>query len=140
MRNRTSLAFVMTMFLISMMFSSCSASECPEYGYAEYKPVFFNETAKPGEEMFFIDESRVDAAHYENIKFVFELHKVKYEVIDNRIMVECRAWEDKEFMANMTRDANDKDWLKTQKEFCLKSPKLCPDVKQSTLENLKLDE
>lgn len=136
MKKKTIFETVMIMLFLIIMSDGCAASECTEDGYAEYKPVFVD-TTKLRDEVYVIDESMVDAVHYENIKFVFEFYDIKYKVVDSKIMVDCKVWEDKDYMMNMTKKAGHKDWLATQKRYCLSSPNLCPSVSKSTLEKVK---
>jgi hypothetical protein len=116
MKKRVAFEFTMVIFFVLILCSGCSASECPEGGYVEYKPVFGNPLARSREEMYVIDESRVDAEHYDNIKIIFEYYKIKYKVVGNKVMVDCRVWKDKDSMANLTKKADDKDFIEQARQ------------------------
>jgi hypothetical protein len=115
-----SVQMVLVVITLITLCSRCAASECID-GYAEYKPVFVDPGVRPPAEPYFIDESRVNAEHYESIQFVFEYYDIKYKLVDNKVMVECRVWEDKDYMVNLTNKSNSKKWLADKKEEVLTS-------------------
>ena len=83
--------------------------------YREYKPRFINRSKRPNATKYMVDKSRVDSEHYENVKFVLEQKKIKFKVVDGEVMMDWRVVrDDKDTMANITRLANDKDWLKAR--------------------------
>jgi hypothetical protein len=110
--------FVHVALLILTLCGSCAASnttpECTEDGYAQYGPVFYHAVSRPAsiEESFVVDESRVGAEHYENIKYVFDYYGIKYKVVDGKVMVDCAVWKDKDRMDDYTREAMDENWLR----------------------------
>jgi hypothetical protein len=94
---------------------SCAPREnvCTSEGYTLYKPVFFKHTVT-SEDIYYTNEDRVGPNHDEHIQFVFDYYKIKYKVQDEHIMVDCAVWDDKDYMWNLTRKAEDKLWRETR--------------------------
>jgi hypothetical protein len=115
--TRITFKSIPTVLIVIALCSSCFSEDsiwaCNEGEYVEYKPIFGDSTGRSSsiEEMYMIDESRVDAEHYENIKFVFDYHRIKYKVENGKVTVDCAVWKDIVAMANYTREANDRNWL-----------------------------
>ena len=88
-----------------------------ENEYVQYRPVFFNLRKKLAiESQYIVDTSQMDDNHIKNMMFVLKYYSKDFKLNEKKLLIERVLWEDKDYMANLTKKANDENWLLNKRQ------------------------
>lgn len=110
-------------FLIFLVFvvPSCSAEnvhfKCDDNDeFVTYKPVTMNLMARSEQDVYLVDSSPISKEQFNNLKFVLNKYREEYKIDKNNILISCKLAKNLDLLANYTKKANSKKWLKDHRK------------------------
>ena len=96
--------------------------DCPPEGLKEYKRVFIDTQAKPGQ-YFYVYDVPLDKEALENTVIYMTFYKIPHRLEGGLLFISCAKADDKEWVANATMGASDPSFVAFMRQMLQKREK-----------------